>query len=357
MKETGETGAAADIARYLKNYLVEMDGVTLYHALAAAEEDEKRAVIFEKMAGAEERHAQRWVRLIQSAGGTVPSYRRSARVRLLGFVARHFGTRKVLPIISALEARDEAGYLMQPEAEGLPAQERARSRALREMSDAISGQGEIIGREAWHRMSRVGSLRAAVFGVNDRLASNFSLVMGFAGATATPAEAAAWRTESGSIASSSRRRLLKSMNDIHATTAAVPEEKPAPSPPTLCTPAPGRKPARPRSLRLRQHHHLPNAPTTSAMPACPPGSTPASPPPRSPNGPATASPSSSEIQRLDSVRTLRQGSASIHSSPATRSCAVVFGGCPDLARGGHEELPGDGQPGHGMRLRTELRRS
>lgn len=186
MKEDRETVAAADIARYLKNYLVEMDGITLYRALAAAEKDEKRAVIFEKMARAEERHAQRWVRLIQSAGGTVPSYRRSARVRLLGFVARYFGTRKVLPIISALEARDEAGYLMQPEAAGLPAQERAHSRALREMSDAVPSQDGIMGREAWHRMSRAGSLRAAVFGVNDGLVSNFSLVMGFAGADAKP---------------------------------------------------------------------------------------------------------------------------------------------------------------------------
>ena len=187
MKQDRDTVAAADIPRYLKNYLVEMDGITLYRALAAAEKDQKRAVIFEKMARAEERHAQRWVRLIQSAGGTVPSYRRSARVRLLGFFARHFGTRKVVPIISALEARDEAGYLMQPEAAGLPAQERAHSRALREMSDtAPGGPSGIMGREAWHRMSRAGSLRAAVFGVNDGLVSNFSLVMGFAGADAKP---------------------------------------------------------------------------------------------------------------------------------------------------------------------------
>jgi VIT1/CCC1 family predicted Fe2+/Mn2+ transporter len=185
VKEDRES-VAVDIARYLKNYFVEMDGITLYRSLAAADKDEKRAVIFEKMARAEERHALRWVRLIQSAGGTVPSYRRSARVRLLGFVARHFGTRKVLPIISALEARDEAGYLMQPEAAGLPAQERAHSRALREMSDAVPGQDGIMGREAWHRMSRAGSLRAAVFGVNDGLVSNFSLVMGFAGADAKP---------------------------------------------------------------------------------------------------------------------------------------------------------------------------
>jgi VIT1/CCC1 family predicted Fe2+/Mn2+ transporter len=186
MNEDRERVAASDIARYRNNYLTEMEGITLYRALAAAENDPKRAEIFEKMAHAEERHAQRWLRLIQSAGATAPIYRRSARVRLLAFVARYFGTRKVLPIVSALEARDEAGYLMQPEAAGLPAQERAHSRALREMSDVVPGPDAIIGREAWHRVSRAGSLRAAVFGVNDGLVSNFSLVMGFAGADAKP---------------------------------------------------------------------------------------------------------------------------------------------------------------------------
>jgi VIT1/CCC1 family predicted Fe2+/Mn2+ transporter len=138
------------------------------------------------MARAEERHAQRWSRLIAAAGAAVPRYRPSARFRMLGFIARHFGTRRVLPIISALEARDEAGYLRQPEAAGLPAQERAHSRALREMTDDLPGSQGIIGRERWHLMARGGSLRAAVFGVNDGLVSNFSLVMGFAGAEARP---------------------------------------------------------------------------------------------------------------------------------------------------------------------------
>jgi VIT1/CCC1 family predicted Fe2+/Mn2+ transporter len=179
-----ERASAADIARYRQNYLIEMDGIALYRAMAAAEDDPKRAAIFEKMARAEERHAQRWSRLIVGAGGSEPRYRPSARVRVLGFIARHFGTRRVLPIISALEARDEAGYLAQPEAAGLPAQERAHSRALREMSEALPAQEGIMGREGWHVMSRGGSLRAAVFGVNDGLVSNLSLVMGFAGADA-----------------------------------------------------------------------------------------------------------------------------------------------------------------------------
>ena len=101
----------SDVARYQQNYLVEMDGIALYRSMAAAEKDQKRAAIFEKLAENEERHAKRWTRLIQSLGGTVPNYRRSLRVRALGWLARQFGTHRVVPIISSMEARDEAGYM------------------------------------------------------------------------------------------------------------------------------------------------------------------------------------------------------------------------------------------------------
>jgi vacuolar iron transporter family protein len=92
----------------------------------------------------------------------------------------------VLPIVSSFEASDQAGYLGQPEAEGLPAEERSHARALRAMGPRVTGQELIMGRERWHLMSHGGSLRAAVFGVNDGLVSNFSLVMGFVGAEARP---------------------------------------------------------------------------------------------------------------------------------------------------------------------------
>ena len=176
---------ASDVARYQQNYLVEMDSITLYRSLARAEKDRERAAIFERMARIEERHAQRWARLLQQAGAAVPTYRLSLRVRLLGWMARRFGTHRVLPIVSAMEGRDDAGYLNQPEAEGLPAQERANSRALRAMEPGVSSRQAIAGREG-HMLLRGGSLRAAVFGINDGLVSNFSLVMGFAGAEAKP---------------------------------------------------------------------------------------------------------------------------------------------------------------------------
>ena len=186
MTQAQQTITPEDVDRYRQNYLVEMDGIALYRTMAAAEKDKARAEIFEKLARNEERHAQRWARLIQSAGGAVPDYRRSMRVRALGWMARNFGTRRVVPIISSLESRDEAGYMHQPEAAGLPAEERAHSRTLWAMSGGSPGPASIVGTERWHVVSRGGSLRAAVFGMNDGLVSNFSLVMGFAGAEASP---------------------------------------------------------------------------------------------------------------------------------------------------------------------------
>jgi len=184
--ESQQNITQADIERYQQNYLVEMDGIALYRRMAQAEVDEQRAAIFEKMAQTEERHAQRWVRLIESGGGAVPKYRPGLRVRALGWVARNFGTGRVLPIISSIESRDEAGYMQQPEAAGLPAEERAHSRTLWAMSGGAPGAASIVGTERWHLGTRAGGLRAAVFGINDGLVSNFSLVMGFAGAEAKP---------------------------------------------------------------------------------------------------------------------------------------------------------------------------
>jgi VIT1/CCC1 family predicted Fe2+/Mn2+ transporter len=181
-----QEAAQADVERYRHNYLVEQEGIALYRALAAAEKDPDRAAIFEKLARAEEDHANRWAVLLKSSGTSVPKYRPTAKVRLLGFIARNFGTGKVLPIISGLEAKDQNLYLDQPEAEGLPAEERAHSRAIRAMESGVSGHEAIVGQERWHRVGRGSGLRAAIFGVNDGLVSNLSLVMGFAGAEAQP---------------------------------------------------------------------------------------------------------------------------------------------------------------------------
>lgn len=172
--------------RYRNNYLAEMDGIALYRTLAAVEKDEKRAAIFEQLARAEERHAARWAAFLKTANVPLPKYRTSARIKMLGALARVFGTERVLPIVSNIESQDENRYTGQPEAAGLPEEEKAHRQTLENLQRGTGAQA-IMRREAWHRTGRSGTLRAAVFGINDGLVSNFSLVMGFAGAVASPA--------------------------------------------------------------------------------------------------------------------------------------------------------------------------
>jgi len=183
MKATKE-----DLKRYADNYLREQDGIALYRALARADKDSSRAQIFQRLARAEERHAARWSRLLKNNGAAVPEYRTSWRVRMLGWFSRRFGTQHVLPVVTGLESRDQDVYRGQAEAAGIPAEERSHMRTLRALQHhrTAAGPEAILEVEGWHRMNYGGSLRAAAFGANDGLVSNFSLVMGIAGASAEP---------------------------------------------------------------------------------------------------------------------------------------------------------------------------
>jgi VIT1/CCC1 family predicted Fe2+/Mn2+ transporter len=178
------TTSAEDLRRYRNNYLMEREGAALYEALADAEPDNSRAEIFRKLAATEDRHCRRWASLMQAAGQPVPRYKPGWRVHLLALLARRFGTRYVLPVLGNIESTGQDAYTGQVEAEGLPAQERAHRRAIQAMRGSEAGPAAIVNAERWHRTSYGGSLRAAVFGMNDGLVSNFSLVMGIAGASA-----------------------------------------------------------------------------------------------------------------------------------------------------------------------------
>ena len=188
MRELGIVKVSkADLQRYAENYLKEQDGIALYRAMAGAEKDPARAEVFNKLAHAEERHAAKWANLLKANGALVPGYRPGSRVRLLGWFSRRFGTQHVLPVVSGLELRDQDAYAGQAEAGGMSAEERGHSRTLRVMHlHAETQPASILKNDRWHRTGYSGSLRAAVFGANDGLLSNFSLVMGVSGADVSP---------------------------------------------------------------------------------------------------------------------------------------------------------------------------
>ena len=72
----------SDIRRYKVNYIKEQEGIALYRAMAKAEKDPARAEIFEKLAAAEERHAERWARLLEDKRPAEVAQDEAPQVRL-----------------------------------------------------------------------------------------------------------------------------------------------------------------------------------------------------------------------------------------------------------------------------------
>jgi VIT1/CCC1 family predicted Fe2+/Mn2+ transporter len=182
-----------DLSRYEANWRDEIGSAALYRSLAEAEGDERLSGVYERLALAEERHARFWEQKIAAAGGQVPTRRLSFRTRALIFLARRFGPDVVLPSIQAAERADSGSYDAQPEAVGtpLPADERSHARLITALSGSHGTglHGSAIARLEGRRHRGLGAgnaLRAAVLGANDGLVSNFSLVMGVAGAQFEP---------------------------------------------------------------------------------------------------------------------------------------------------------------------------
>jgi vacuolar iron transporter family protein len=136
----------------------EKESAWLYTTVAAAETDAVRRSAFEKLGQAAERQAAILARDL----GTTPPYTPSLRARLVASVVRRVGPRRARPLLAAIKVRGLS--MFDGPATGHP------------MPTSV----EAIG--ARHRRASGGTLRAAVFGVNDGLVSNTSLILGVAGA-------------------------------------------------------------------------------------------------------------------------------------------------------------------------------
>src|SRR5512138_2013207 len=176
---------------WMQNLVDERDGAALYDGLAKWEKDPARAATFREMADAERRHGAVWERKLQEAGIPVPPARPSSRVRALVWLARRLGSNAVVPMVIQAESGDAEKYDQQGgDATALASEERAHRAALTAMSpsgDRPDARDAIMRREKWHGAGgRAGSIRAAIFGMNDGLVSNLSLIVGVAGAGVEP---------------------------------------------------------------------------------------------------------------------------------------------------------------------------
>jgi VIT1/CCC1 family predicted Fe2+/Mn2+ transporter len=182
MAETRHDSAA----RYQANLQGEIDSARIYRALAEAEGDPKISDVYRRLSAVEEAHAEFWRGQLARIGATAGARRPDRRTRALVWLARRFGPQFVLPTLRTLEQRDIGLYDRQPEAiaGGLPAAERSHNRIVQALATSFpkgASGGALAQLEGRHRAGG-NALRAAVLGANDGLVSNFSLVMGVAGA-------------------------------------------------------------------------------------------------------------------------------------------------------------------------------
>ena len=133
----------------------------MYRDLAARRQGEEREILL-ALADAEGRHEAHWRDLL---GDHVGHPRHGAlRTRLLGFLARRFGSVFVLALAQRAESRS-------------PYEADADATATMAADERI--HGEVVRGLATRGRNRLsGSFRAAVFGANDGLVSNLALVLG-----------------------------------------------------------------------------------------------------------------------------------------------------------------------------------
>lgn len=151
----------------LESWNEEMRSAHLYRVVAAAEAGTPRERLFRSLANEAESQAAIWARLAREQGAAVPpAFLPDLRTRVVERLVRRYGARATRGILAAMKVRGLSVYSHAHP--GHPRPTSIEDMKRRHRGVATGG----------------GSLRAAVFGVNDGLVSNLSLILGVAGASA-----------------------------------------------------------------------------------------------------------------------------------------------------------------------------
>ena len=154
----------AALRRWRRRLADERQEAKVYRSLASRRSGDEREILLE-LADAEERHAAHWTTLLGDDVG--PPHRGDIRMRVLAWLARHFGSVFVLAL--AQRAENRSSYDTDLDAtRAMAADERVHEEVVRGL--AARGRAKVS-----------GTFRAAVFGANDGLVSNLALVLGVSG--------------------------------------------------------------------------------------------------------------------------------------------------------------------------------
>jgi VIT1/CCC1 family predicted Fe2+/Mn2+ transporter len=150
----------------LVSWQEEQRSAYLYRLLAQIEAGAPRARLFAELAKEADEQSKIWADAAMKRGGRVPhAYRPDVRTRLVAGMTRRMGPRAMRSVLAAMKVRGMSVYSSAVPGHPMPQ----------------AGSGP----ERRHRgLASGGNLRAAVFGINDGLVSNASLILGVAGANA-----------------------------------------------------------------------------------------------------------------------------------------------------------------------------
>lgn len=144
-------------AQLLESWAEEKQSAWLYRHVSDAESGTPRQHLFLELAAEADRQAGLWAEQVLALGTPLPDWQPSLRARAVALLLRRFKPSTLRPVLAALKVRGMSVYTH---------------------GHAHSGAGG----EHQHRALAGGNdLRAAVFGINDGLVSNLSLMFGIAG--------------------------------------------------------------------------------------------------------------------------------------------------------------------------------
>lgn len=152
----------------LESWTEEKRSAYLYRIIADIETNPIHKTLFASLAKEAEKQAQIWESVIRKRNISILKvYTPDIRTHIVAKLIPYFGTRRLRHILTTLKVRGLSVYLNSHPGHPIPI--------------AVSEIGK------GHRsVNEGGNLRAGVFGINDGLISNFSLLMGLAGANSEP---------------------------------------------------------------------------------------------------------------------------------------------------------------------------
>lgn len=175
----------------------EIAGAKTYRALAERAHSQDQRDVLNRLAEAEERHAEMWAKRLRELGSAPPEFKENFLERARRWVLVQSGTENAVRNIEASEDSDEAAYaaLLDSATEeqdraavrATQIEEKTHGKVLNELANPQAQLDVLMQKEKWH-VRGGGWIGQAIYGMNDGLGAAFGVVSGVAGATSVNAE-------------------------------------------------------------------------------------------------------------------------------------------------------------------------